>query len=143
MKIKPKNITLNDMDGEPCEYIITRFEAINGFKILSKTLPFLLDIVKNNDYSSSEEKTKDIEILLCQILSYCYRVTKDGEFKLDSKHIIDNHVPDMDTLLLLLKELNDYNSNFFKLGEAMKKLAELKDQASELLTRISNRLSDL
>lgn len=56
-----------------------------------------------------------------KMLSYCERVYADGQsnVRLISKALVDNHVPDFDTLIKLENECLQFNFDFFAQGKVL------------------------
>lgn len=105
--IKPKTITLKNLDGEDKEFIISRFPATVSREIMAK-YP-LSNIPKLGDYKASEEA-------MLLLMSYV-AITIDGrEQRLITKALIDNHVDDGILLARLEIQMIDYNTGFFGLG---------------------------
>lgn len=103
--IKPKEIEVTDVDGEKHSFIIGRLPAIEGRKILS--LYPLSNAPKIGDYEKSEEG-------MLLLMKYIERVTQDGNIRLQTKALIDNHIPDAECLIRLEMEALKYNVSFFK-----------------------------
>jgi len=82
-----------------------------------------------------------------KMLSYCERVYTDGRpnVPLISKALIDNHIPDFDTLIKLENECLAYNYDFFANGKLLdflnKGLSLAESKASAILTGLLDKLS--
>ena len=105
MLIKPKEITVIDTDGQEYQYIISRLPAVEGREILS--LYPLSNAPKVGDYANSEKG-------MLLLMKYVERVYPDNNIRLTTKALIDNHVPDAETLIKLELEALKYNVSFFK-----------------------------
>ncbi len=132
--IKPKKITISDIDGIEHNFIIYRFEAMIAFKIVSKSLPIISNMIRGENLKLED---KEIEDIVVEILSYSEKVTEKDTIKLNGLHLINNHVPDLDTLLTLIKELNDYNTNFLEIGKIFKEVQEFRTTINQLNTKMS------
>lgn len=123
---------------------------INGFKFIISKMPCTVaqEVVFNlpgglipvlSDFTKAEEQA-------FKMLSYCERVYTDGHsVPLISKAIIDNHVPNFDTLIKLEHECLQYNYDFFGNGRALdflnKAVSLAKSNVSEILTDLLGKLS--
>lgn len=105
MLIKPQEVTVTDTDGLEYQYIISRLPAVEGREILS--LYPLSNAPKIGDYANSEKG-------MLLLMKYVERVYSDGNIRLTTKALIDNHVPDAETLVKLELEALKYNVSFFK-----------------------------
>jgi len=106
--IKPKEITVTDIDGEGKQYIISRLPATVGREILA-TYP-VANAPKIGDYGKSTEAMR-------LMMSYVAVPVDMGEpLRLKTQALIDNHVPDGQTLVKLELEMLKYNTDFFGRG---------------------------
>jgi hypothetical protein len=112
--IKPKTVSVTDADGESKDFTISRLPATVGREILAKYPVGLMG--KGGSYDVSE----DAMLLLMSYVA----VEIDGEpFRLKTKALIDNHVPDTESLVRLELEMIMYNTSFF----GKKKLSSFQD----------------
>lgn len=103
--IKPKKITLKDIDGQEHSYNISRFPATKGREILAK-YP-MSNLPKLGQYVQSKEA-------MLELMQYVEVVLEDGgTLPLKTEALIDNHVPDGETLIKLEFEMLKYNTSFF------------------------------
>lgn len=98
--IKPKTITVVDIDGDEKQYIITRFPATVGMEILYR-LPSS-GIPKIGDFAELKEVRDDI-------FKYVYAVTENGEISLSTNALIDNHITDGETAYKVMGAMLSYN----------------------------------
>lgn len=130
--IEPKEI---EIKGK--KYIISKLPATVGREVLFKYPTS--NIPKIGDYNSSQE-------IMLKLLSYVAVVLDDGrQIELNTQSLVDNHVPNAQTLILLEKEMFMYNFDFFQDGTASAFLAALEKRAiqkgSEILTTLLGQLS--
>jgi len=134
--IKPKNITIKDIDGKERKFIISRFPATDGMEILYK-LPTAA-IPKIGDFDALKEARNDI-------FKFVYVETDGGELALKTKALIDNHTGDAETAIKVMKEIIEYNYSFFQSGILSNFLNKLSKRipiiAQEILTRFSQQSS--
>ena len=99
--IEPREITVNERP-----YIISKVPAVEGREIVAK-YP-LSNIPKLGEYGQSEE-------IMLKLMSYVQAVPGGGSapIPLTTKALVNNHVPDAMTLMLLEKEMLEYNFGFF------------------------------
>lgn len=107
MLIKPKEVAIKDVDGIEKMFVISRLPAVTGREILAK-YP-LSNAPKIGDYEVSKEAMLKMMAYVC--------VTVDGEdIPLKTSTLIDNHVPDGESLIRLELEMLKYNTSFFGNG---------------------------
>jgi len=134
--LKPKEITIIDLDGVERLFLISRFPATDGMEILVK-LPM-----------SAMPKIGDFETLKAvrdDIFKFIAVKTELGEIVLSTKALIDNHTNDAETAIKLMKEIIEYNFSFFQNGIVSSSLTRLMEKipsvAQSILTRLLEALS--
>lgn len=106
--IKPQDVTVTDLDGEERTFIISRLPATVGREILAK-YP-VANAPKLGDYGVSSEAMR-------LMMKYVAIPREMGDpLCLTTQALIDNHVPDGQTLIKLEFEMLRYNCDFFGLG---------------------------
>lgn len=130
--LEPKQIEING-----CKFIISKMPCTTAQEVLINLpqgfIPILSDFSRYKQY-------------IYKMLSYCERVYTDGRgnIALVSEALIDNHVPNFDTLYKLEFECLNYNYDFFKDGRAWTFLNQgvslVKSNLSEILTDLLGRL---
>ena len=130
--LKPKQI---DIKGT--KFIISQLPCTVAQEIAVKLPPGIMPIVGN--FTQAEE-------MYVKMLSYCERIYDDGRHvKLINKDIIDNNVPDFETLLHLEREVIEYNYGFFDLEKILNLLTNLlsrvESKTSQMLTDLLDKLS--
>ncbi|MBG3014419.1 hypothetical protein GHU01_15710 [Proteus mirabilis] len=104
MLIKPKEVAIKDVDGVEKLFIISRLPATVGREILAK-YP-LSNAPKIGDYEVSKEA-------MLKMMAYVCVVVEGDEISLKTRTLIDNHVPDGESLIRLELEMLKYNTSFF------------------------------
>ena len=141
--IKPLDITITDIDGIDRHYRISRFPAVVGLEIIAKVPSNIATLSKQLPY------LKELVLQMCKYIAVD-APTDDGgthEITLSTQALIDNHVPDGQTLLRLLFELIRHNTSFFgradqSIQEFLKgRLAVLYPKIIPMLTQLSQQLS--
>ena len=130
--LQPKTIEINGY-----KFIISKMPCTVAQEVLCQLPTGFIPVV--SQFAKSEEQ-------LFKMLSYCERVYTDGRANvpLISKTIIDNHVPDFNTLTKLEWQALQYNYDFFANGKFLNflnegiSLAELKTSA--ILTGLLDKL---
>lgn len=103
--IKPKEITVKNLEGEDLPFTISRFPAVAGREIVCK-YP-LTAMPKLGDYHVNEET-------MLKAMSYVSVTPANGEpIRLTNRTLVDNHVPDFECLMRLEAALLEYNTSFF------------------------------
>lgn len=130
--IEPKEIEIRGK-----KYVISKLPATVGREVLFKYPTS--NLPKVGDYNVSHE-------IMLKLLSYTAVVLEDGrQIELNTQSLVDNHVPNAETLILLEKEMFMYNYDFFQNGTASAFLQALEKRAiqkgSEILTTLLAQLS--
>jgi len=125
--LKPKEVEIKG-----CKFIISQMPCTVAQEVAFKLPPGLIPIMGN--FTQAED-------MYVKMLSFCERIYDDGRHvKLISKDVIDNNLPDFETLLLLEKEVIEYNYGFF---DTEKLLTLLNGLLSRAESRVSGILTDL
>lgn len=130
--LEPKTVDINGY-----KFIISKMPCTVAQEVIFKLPTGLVPLI--SQYSQAEE-------MAFKMLSYCERVYTDGRANvpLISKAIIDNHVPDFQTLMKLEQECLQYNYDFFEQGKVLsflnKGLSLAESKASGILTDLLDRL---
>lgn len=106
--IKPKDVTIADLDGIERTFIISRLPATVGREILSK-YP-VANAPKIGDYGVSSEAMR--------LMMKYVAIPRDmaEPLCLTTQALIDNHIPDGMSLIKLEFEMLRYNTDFFGKG---------------------------
>lgn len=129
--LQTKNITVETADGASKTYIISKFPAIAGREIVSQ-YP-ITGMPKVGDYDSNKE-------IMLKLMSYVAVDLEAGPLALTSENLINNHVPDWETLAKLEMHMMEYNCSFFGNGKASSFLDGVLASSKELITSM---LTDL
>jgi len=126
--LKPKEVTVKDMDGNERTYTITRIPATYAREIVHQypvsALPKLGDYVVN-------------EAMMLKMMAYVHAHTADGKtIALTTRALIDNHVPDWECLAKLELEMVNYNTSFFTSGKSLAFFESLTAKALALTSQI-------
>ena len=112
--IKPEEIVIKDMEGEERTFVISRIPASYAREIVLQYPKTAM-----NNYEQNEK-------ILYKMLAYVAAINPAGEeTRLKTRALIDNHVPDVDTLLQIEAKMMEYNTNFFKKGGLLGALNQL------------------
>lgn len=129
--IKPKRFEVQTQEGETRAYFVSRFPAIQGREIIAK-YP-LSAMPKLGDYAVNEET-------MIKLMGFVALPNEQGEpgLRLTTKALIDNHVPDWETLARIEVAMMEYNVSFFGNGRASTFLSGFAKKAqvwiSQMLT---------
>lgn len=111
--IKPTEVTIADLDGVERTYRIGRFPALVGLDIIAK--------VPSNVASLSKQlpHLRQLVLQMCQYVAVDVPLDDGGsrEVTLSTAALVDNHVPDGQTLLHLCFEIMRHNTSFFGSGD--------------------------
>ena len=128
--LEPKEIEINNLN-----FIISKMPCTTAQEVLINLPQGLIPVL--SDFSK-------YETYIFKMLSYCERVYDNKSVPLVSKAIIDNNIPDFDTLMKLELECLKYNFDFFGDGRALTFCqgagSLLKQWLTETLTASSDKL---
>ena len=106
--LEPLDVTITDQKGVERTYILSKFPAIAGREIVTKYPTS--NIPKLGEYQQSEE-------IMLKLMSYVAVPRETGEpLMLSTRALVDNHIPDWETLAKLEWRQLEYNTSFFGTG---------------------------
>lgn len=127
--IAPKEFIVVDQEGRERQFLISKFPAVDGRKIVAN-YP-LTALPKVGDYASNEET-------MLLLMSYVAVLVGEQETRLSTKALINNHVGDWETLARLEAAMLEYNCSFFLKGKISTFLEEwartIPQKVTEILT---------
>lgn len=109
MFLQPREITVATLSGEERTYIISKFPATIGREIMAEytaaAMPGIGDYAKN-------------EAMMFKIMAHVgvNIPGRDMPLPLSTRALVDNHVPDWETLTKIELAVIDYNTSFFVNG---------------------------
>lgn len=130
--IEPKEIEINGRT-----YILSKVPAVLGREMILQYVPS--NLPKIGDRGISRE-------MFLKLMAYV-AVRLEGierPQRLETETLINNHIPDGETLCRLEVEMLDYNFGFFGIGKtlnSLKRLRGLADSGIEMLTALLGSLS--
>jgi hypothetical protein len=130
--IEPKEVQIVTMAGETKTYILSKFSAIAGREIVAK-YP-LSSLPKLGEYAINEE-------VMLKLMAFVAVPLSGGEQKLTTRALVDNHVPDWETLAKLEIAMLEYNTSFFLKGGILKVFDGLETKLRALITQTLTGLS--
>lgn len=125
--LKPTTVEIPDQDGNTRIYTISKFPAIEGREIMVK-YP-LTAIPKLSEYGQAQDT-------MYKLMAYVAVDNKGAELRLTTKALVNNHVPDWESLMRLECEMIKYNSSFFLRDMILNFLKDLSQKVPPLATRI-------
>ena len=132
--IKPKIVTITDLDGVERVYTIGRFPATIGREIVTQ-YP-VTAAPKIGDYKSnaalSEKMMAFVEV----------KPAQGDPIRLVTTALVDNHVPDAETLLRLEWELMGHNTSFFGAGKSLNFFSGFQKILTPFLMKMLTGLSE-
>lgn len=133
MALKPKTITVTTLDGDTRSYVISRFPALDGREIIAQ-YPVSM-VPKLGEYATNRE-------MALKIMSFVSVVLPDGkELPLTTADLVNNHVPDWETMAKLEVAMMEYNCSFFAPGKISSLFEGLEAKAQQLITKTLTALS--
>jgi len=132
--IKPEPRTITTRDGEAKTYIISRIPAIPAREIVAQYPVSALPRV--GDYAVNEA-------MMLKVLSYVAAIDSEGrEVQLTTRTLIDNHVPDFETLAKIEMAMFHYNCSFFADGKVSSFFDGFAQKVQALITKMLTDLSE-
>lgn len=132
MAIEPKEVTITDQAGRERRYILHKFNAIAGREIISKYPTS--NFPKIGEYEVSEAT-------MLKLMSFVAVEGANGNpMFLTTRALVDNHVPDWETLVRIEFLMMEYNCSFFQNGKGSTFLSALAEKARP---QIMSMLTDL
>lgn len=132
--IKPKDVTVKDLDGNEVTFTISRFPTVAGREITTQ-YP-VSSVPKLGDYKINED-------LMRRMMGYVEAYKPDGgKIRLTTDALINNHVPDANAQLCLEWEVMGYNTNFFGAGKTLSFFTGLRGTLMESATSTLTALSE-
>lgn len=133
--IKPEIFEIEGPDGKTLTYYISNFDAVRGREIISQ-YP-MTAVPKFGEYEQNEK-------LLFKLMGYVAIKQPNGEFlRLETEALVNNHVPDWETLAKIEMAMMNKNCSFFRNGRSWDFLENIAQiflkKASEMLTRSSEQ----
>jgi len=131
--IEPKEITIETQRGESRVYVLSKFPAIQGREIIAK-YP-LSAMPKLGDYQVNEET-------MLKLMAFV-AVPQEGRepLRLTTRALVDNHVPDWETLARIEFAMMEYNVSFFGNGKGSTFLEAITQKAQAFLSKTLMDLS--
>lgn len=131
--LEPKEVTLTTASGDEKTYIIHKFPAIAGREIVTQYPQSALP--KIGDYKTNEA-------LMLKMMAYVAVPMPDGRppLVLSNRTLVDQHVPEFETLMRLEWALMEYNCSFFGKGRNSDFWIIFAQKGKQLITQI---LTDL
>ncbi len=131
--LQPKPFEVETQSGERKTYILHKFPAIQGREIIAKYPVSLMP--KLGDYGVNEET-------MLKLMAFVGVERQGGEapLMLTTRALVDNHVPDWETLARIEFAMIEYNCSFFANGKASTLSSAIAAKAQALLSQM---LTDL
>jgi hypothetical protein len=130
--LNPKEIDITLRDGSTKRYVLSTFPAVQGREIMavyaSSNLP------KIGNYSVSEE-------IMLKLMCYVAAISNDKQVPLVTMVLVNNHVPDHETLAKIEMAMMEYNNSFFQNGTLLNFLADTIQRSLASITGILTHLS--
>ncbi|WP_058909736.1 hypothetical protein [Entomohabitans teleogrylli] len=138
--LEPFNKEFTCADGTKKTFILSKFPAIAGREIVTQ-YP-ITGAPKIGEYKTNEA-------LMLKLMAYVAVDTPNGPTELVTQELVNNHVPDFETLLKIEWAMMEYNCSFFRNGSALRSLDSLKARflgsitktLMELLGQLSGKVS--
>lgn len=124
--LKPSEIVLTDGEGVDRTFVLSKFPAILGREIVTQYPTTAMP--KVGDYKTNEA-------LMMKIMARVGVPRDSGEpLLLSTPDLVNNHVPDFETLLKLEWAMMQYNCSFFRNGKVSTFFGFIAQQARALIS---------
>lgn len=131
--LEPKEVTIETQAGESRVYVLSKFPAVQGREIIAK-YP-LSAMPKLGDYAVNEET-------MLKLMAFVAVPQADREpLRLTTRALVDNHVPDWETLARIEMAMMEYNVSFFGNGKGSTFLEAITRKAQAFLSQTLMDLS--
>jgi hypothetical protein len=129
MLLQPTEILIKTLDGDERTYVISKFPAVAGREILTQYPVTAMPRIG---------AYKENEALMLKMMAYVAVPTDDPDrpIVLKTRALVDNHVPDWETLARIELALINYNCSFFRDGRTSAFFAGLGTKAASRITEI-------
>lgn len=124
--LKPKEVTVRDLDGVDHTYIISRLPATVGREIITQ-YP-LSALPKVGDYRVNES-------VMLKLMAHVAVPLASGSLQLSTRDLVDNHIPDWETLARVEAAMMEYNVSFFANGRALTFFEGIAQKAQQLISQ--------
>jgi len=127
MLLQPKPQDIECQDGSKKAFILHKFPALAGREIVSQ-YP-ITAIPKIGDYKTNEE-------VCLKLMAYVGVEVESGVvLPLNSRALVDNHVPDFEALIRLEAAMLEYNCSFFGNGKGSAFFEIIVAKAQQLISK--------
>lgn len=134
--IQPKEFRVVDQDGVERTYILSKFPAVEGREIIAK-YP-LSSLPKLGEYQINEE-------VMLKLMGHVAVDNAGTMLRLSTRALVNNHVPDFETLAKIEMAMLEYNVSFLRDGRISEYLQgfarKLQESTFQTLTDLLARLS--
>ena len=129
----PVTITAEDGTVTNRVFVLSKFPAVAGREIVAQYPVSALPKVR--DYKTNEA-------IMLRLMSFVAVITEAGATqRLQTRELVDNHVPDWETLAKLEVAMMEYNCSFFGNGQGSTFLSGLAQKAQALIIKTLMDLS--
>jgi hypothetical protein len=128
---EPKEVRIVTLKGDERTYVISKFPAVTGREIVC-SYP-ISAIPKLNEYSANE----GVMLKLMCFVGIPRQPQAGIEVEpltLTTRALVDNHVPDWETLVRIELEMMKYNTSFFREGVVSTFFGNLMTKAVQSIT---------
>lgn len=113
--LQPKSVTVRTATGDEREYLIGKFPALPGIELVTR--------LGSAAAAVGRDPQPAID-LISRLLAYVAITGPNGEpLPLKTEALVNNHIPDWETGLQLVKEVAVYNTSFFQNERTLASLA--------------------
>src|SRR3954470_6402590 len=120
--IDPSELVLQDDQGKPHKYILSKFPAVQGREIIAKYPTSALP--KIGDYAVSEE-------VMLKLMCFVAAESSGTLVRLTTRVLVDNHVPTWEMLAKIEMAMMEKNCSFFRRGTLSASLADVAQRSRQ------------
>lgn len=130
--LEPKELEVTTQSGEVKTFVLSKFPAIAGREIISKYPTS--NIPKLGDYQTSEE-------VMLKLMAFVAVPRDNGQpLPLTTRALVDNHIPDWETLVRIEFAMMEYNCSFFANGKGSTFFEAITQKAQAFLSQTLTEL---
>jgi hypothetical protein len=126
--LQPKEVTIKTQAGDERVYVLSKFPAVAGREIIAK-YP-MSAMPKLGDYKVNEETMLKLMAFVGVNIE-----GRQGPLMLSTRALVENHVPDWETLARIEVAMIEYNCSFFGNGKASSFFGLIEAKARQLLSQ--------
>lgn len=125
--LEPMDKEIPTGNGGTKTFVLSKFPAVAGREIVTQYPT--TGMPKLGEYKQNEE-------IMLKLMCYVgIRMDNGDVLQLRTKELVNNHVPDFETLMRVEWAMMEYNCSFFRNGAASALFGNLSEKVQQLITK--------